>query len=164
MKNHFLIRFPVIKLSLSIILLAAIFMSDYLVNSMVGSGVNVPGSTLGFSGSSSELRKLEPFNVYESISLKPLFDIDREPEKIEVENEVIQKIPVKKDLLVQAIGIAVTGETILAVIKDLENGKIYRLRIDEEINGWTLKNVSADSFVFSKSEIEKSIGFKNSGN
>ncbi len=62
--------------------------------------------------------------------------------------------------MVQALGIAVTGETILAVIKDLENGKVYRLRIDEEINGWTLKDVSTDSFIFSKGETEKSIGFK----
>ena len=135
-------------------------MSDYLVNSIVGNGVNVPESTLGLTGSSSEIRKLEPFNVYESIALKPLFDSDREPEKIEVTKEAIQKIPVKKDLLVQALGIAVTGETILAVIKDLENGKVYRLRIDEEINGWALKDVSTDSFIFSKGETEKSIGFK----
>jgi len=164
MNNYFLLRFPVIKLSLSIILLAAIYLSYSMVSSMVASNANVSMSTLGFSISSSELRKLEPFNKYKSISGKPLFDSDREPEKIEVTKEAIQKIPVKKDLLVQAIGIAVTGETILAVIKDLENGKIYRLRIDEEINGWALKSVSADSFVFSKSEVEKSIGFKNSGN
>ena len=131
---------------------------------MVGRDISVPSSTLGFSESSSEIRKIKPFNAYESISHKPLFDSDREPEKIEVKNKEIEKIPVKKDLLIQAIGIAVTGETILAVIKDLENGKIYRLRIDEEINDWTLKSVSADRFVFSKSEIEKSIEFKNIGN
>jgi hypothetical protein len=161
MSNHFFIRIPVINLALSVILLTAIYLSDHLVSAMVGTGPNMQMSTLSFSESGYEIRQLDPFNAYDSISRKPLFDLDREPEKLEVKNEVIQ---IKKDLLVQAIGIAVTGETILAVIKDLDNGKIYRLRIDEEINGWALKSVSADSFVFSKSEIEKSIGFKNSGN
>jgi len=152
-----------IKLSLSITLLAAIFTSYYLVGSMVGKTASVPASTLNFTESGAEIRKLEAFNEYEDIAQRPLFDADREPKIIEVKKKVVQKKPVKKDLLVKALGIAVTGESILAVLKDMKSGKILRLRINEGFNGWTLKSVSTDSFIFAKGETEKAIRFKNNG-
>jgi len=152
------------KLSISMTLLAAILLTHYLVGSLVGKGVTVPSSTLSFTESGAEIRKLEAFNEYEDIAQNPLFDADREPAKIEVKKKVIQKKQVKKDLMVKAIGIAVTGDSILAVIKDMSNGKILRLRINEKINGWTLKSVSTNSFVFFEGKKEKSINFRSNGN
>jgi hypothetical protein len=150
------------KLLFSMILLAAIFLSYYLLSSLLGKAVTAPVNTLSFTESGAEIRKLEAFSAYEDIAQSPLFDTDRKPEKIEVKKKVVYKKPVQKDLTVKALGIAITGESILAVIKDMKNGKIIRLRINEEIYGWALKGVSTDSFVFSKGEIEKAIRFRNS--
>jgi len=152
-----------IKLSLSITLLAAIFTSYYLVGSLVGKTATVPVNTLDFTEGNSEIKRLEALSAYEAISQSPLFDADREPAKKEIKKKVVQKKQVKQDLLVKALGIAVTGESILAVVKDMKSGKILRLRVNEKFNGWTLKGVSKNSFVFFKDEAEKAIRFKNNG-
>ncbi len=149
------------KLLISTTLLAAIFLSYYLLSSLVGEDVSVPVNTLNFSQSGSEIKKLQAFNVYENIAKIPLFDADREPVKVEVKKKTVRKKVVQKKLLVKALGIAVTDEGILGVVKDMKTGKILRLRINEEIDGWILKSVSANSFVFSKDETEKVIKFKN---
>ncbi len=149
------------KLLISTTLLAAIFLSYYLLSSLVGEDVSVPVNTLNFSQSGSEIKKLQAFNVYENIAKIPLFDADREPVKVEVKKKTARKKVVQKKLLVKALGIAVTDEGILGVVKDMKTGKILRLRINEEIDGWILKSVSANSFVFSKDETEKVIKFKN---
>ncbi len=149
------------KLSISITLLAAIFLSYYLLSSLLGKGVSVPENTLEFSETGTEISRLLAIKEYEDIAKRPLFDADREPVKPKIKKKTIQKKPEKKKLLVKALGIAVTGDSILAVVKDMKTGKIIRLRINEQLDGWVLKSVSENSFVFSKDDTEKAIKFKN---
>ncbi|MCP3849233.1 MAG: hypothetical protein GY694_03180 [Gammaproteobacteria bacterium] len=153
-----------IKLIISIILLSGIIGSYYLLGSSIGKAVTMPDNTLEFSGDISEIRKLQAFNTYEDIAMRPLFDADREPVKIKAKKKTVQKKQVKQDLLVKALGMAVAGDSILAVLKDMKTGKIHRMRINETINGWALNSVSANIFVFSKGGTEKAITFKNNQN
>ena len=113
-----------------------------------------------FSKEDSGVVKLGQLANYDSISNRPLFTESRELAKkvIKEKRKVIK--PVIQDLKVQALGIALTGEGVLAVIKDLRNGKIVRLRINEEIYGWSLQGVSEENFVFMKDKQRKLINFK----
>ncbi len=142
--------------------MAGIYATYYLVDSRISEEVNVPSNSFGFSDASSETRQLNDISQYQAISADPLFDADREPAKKVVIKKVVQK-KVEKQLKVQAIGIAVTGENLLAVVRNLRTGKIARLRVNEEIDGWTLNSVSADSFVFAKGENKKVVKFKANG-
>ncbi len=152
-----------IKLIISILLLAGITGSYYLLGSSIGKTVTISDNTLEFSEAVSATRKLQAFSTYEDIAMRPLFDADREPVKIKVKKKTVQKKQVKQDLLVKALGIAVAGDSILAVLKDMKTGKIYRLRINETISGWALNSVSANSFIFSKGGTEKAVTFKSNG-
>ena len=130
---------------------------------MIDKQVNVAANNFGFAESNWEIRQLGDISGYQDISARPLFDADREPEKKIEKKKVTKKKVVEKKLMVQALGIAITGENLLAVVKDMRNGKILRLRVNEQIDGWTLTSVSADSFVFSKGATEKVVKFKSSG-
>ncbi len=120
-----------------------------------------PENQLSFSQFESDLKPLEKINSYQGITNMPLFDEDREPDKKVVKTKKVVKAPVVDNLQVQALGIALSSDGIIAVIKDLKNGKILRLRINEEIYGWVLKGVSQEKFTFSKKGKEKTIIFKN---
>lgn len=148
------------KLLLTIFLLAAICMSYYLANRVINTDVSITNGDFGFSGSGLDMQELSQFDSYQAISRKPLFDQDREPVKIVVEKKpTIEKV-VAKPLAVQALGIAVSGERLLAVVKDLRTGKVHRLRVNDAVEGWTLIDVSTDSFVFAKAGVEKTVKFK----
>ena len=134
-----------------------------MVNSLINREVIVPNNNFEFSVSRSETRQLNDISEYQDISARPLFDQDRKLEEKVVAKKIMQKKVVEKQLMVQALGIAITGEKLLAVVKNLSNGKILRLRINEEIEGWTLISVSAEKFVFTKSEAEKVVKFRNNG-
>lgn len=151
------------KILITILLLAAIYSSHYLVNRSVDRDDSVPRSNFSFAELSLETRQLNQFTDYRVIAEKPLFDQDREPPKVvAVKPNVIQK-KAERQLMVQALGIAVSGETILAVVKDLRTGTITRLKVNEELEGWTLSGVSTDSFIFTKGDNEKIVNFKANG-
>ncbi|MCP4078465.1 MAG: hypothetical protein GY744_20075 [Gammaproteobacteria bacterium] len=115
---------------------------------------------VNFNQEDLSVKKLGNIGEYESITERPLFVESREKSKKVVKKKKVKRKPVIEDLKVQALGIALTNEGILAVIKDLKNGKIIRLRIKEKIYGWSLDGVSEDSFTFSKGEQGKVINFK----
>jgi len=125
--------------------------------------VSVPDTRFDFPGIAPEARSLGEYAQYRVIVERPLFDTDREPPKTIVKEKVPKKKKPVKQLEVQALGIAVSNENLLAVVKDLRTGKISRLRIDDEIDGWTLTSVSADSFLFAKGEEKKEVKFKANG-
>ncbi len=100
-------------------------------------------------------------NEYESIATRPLFDEDRKPARQVIVAKKIEKKVVRKDLVIQALGIALVGDKFLAVIKDLKTGKVLRLRINDSIYGWKLSGVSENSLIFSRADLEKIIKFRN---
>jgi hypothetical protein len=148
------------KLLLTILLSGAIYMSYYMANMELGKDVSVTSNTFGFSESTQNVRELDRFEEYQVIAGKPLFDPDREPLKRVVEKKITQQKVVRKRLEVQALGIAIAGDNLLAVVKNMRNGKIIKLHVNEDVEGWTLTSVSADSFVFAQGEIETVVKFK----
>ena len=149
-----------IKLLLSVFFMAAIYASYQNINESVHSAPENTSRSPAISELKSDIRKLQPLSNYQAITQAPLFDEDRLPEKM-VLKKVVKKIKrINNELRVQGLGIAVMDEGILAVIKDLKNGKTMRLRIGEIIYGWSLKSVSNKHFTFVKGEVEKVINFK----
>lgn len=131
-----------------------------MVNLMINEEASAPSSNFKFASIGESIEELELFDNYRVITSKPLFDQDRKPMKVAVVKKVAQQKKVAKPLKVQALGIAVTGESLLAVVKDLRTGKISRLRVNDELDGWTLRSVSNNSFVFAKGGIEEVVKFK----
>jgi hypothetical protein len=98
---------------------------------------------------------------YDSIVKRPLFI---EARKFEEEKKAVAKarpVPVRQDLKLLALGVAVSGEGILAVVKSLKTGKISRLNIGEQIEGWELKSVSGDRFTFTRDTRKKVINYQH---
>ncbi len=120
-----------------------------------------PQNSLELTEYDNDLERLKPVQHYAAISQQPLFDETRKPPVVVVQPKVVKKKPLVRQLRIQALGIAVTSENVLAVVKDLRDGKIRRLRIDDTIDGWALKGVSEDSFVFNRNGSEKVVKFKN---
>jgi hypothetical protein len=140
--------------------MAAISGSYYMVNLMINEEASAPSSNFKFASIGESVEELELFDNYRVITSKPLFDQDRKPMKVAVVKKLAQQKKVAKPLKIQALGIAVTGESLLAVVKDLRTGKISRLRVNDELDGWTLRSVSNNSFVFAKGGIEEVVKFK----
>lgn len=150
------------KTLISLMLIVAIFSGYRFTTTSIEEEINVPASTLDISESSVDLKTLAQIGEYDSIFLKPLFDEDREPEKKVVAKKKLIK-PVRKKLSIQALGIALAGEKFLAVVKDLRNGKVLRLRVDEKIHGWTLTGVSANSLIFAQGDLKEIKQFRKDG-
>lgn len=115
---------------------------------------------IGYAQDDVRVNNLKSLNQYNAIVERPLFVEERQFEPEEEVKVVSKPKPVIEDLKVQALGIALTSDGILAVLKDLKNGKNLRLRIGEEIYGWRLDGVSESSFTFSKGGREKVVAFK----
>jgi len=145
----------------TLILLIALFLTYFfVVNILQNKEIESEEYNVNFNQEDLSVKKLGNIGEYESITERPLFVESREKSKKVVKKKKVKRKPVIEDLKVQALGIALTNEGILAVIKDLKNGKIIRLRIKEKIYGWSLDGVSEDSFTFSKGEQGKVINFK----
>ena len=106
-------------------------------------------------------RQVTGLSQYSSIDQKPLFIQERKlTEKPPEKKRVINKTKVKK-LNIQALGIALAGEGFIAVIKDLNTGKVKRLKINDQLYGWSLSTVAEGQFTFKKGKLEKAIKFRN---
>lgn len=151
------------KLLVTILLIAAIYFSYSTAGSVLNKEVSVVDNNLVFSDLNLEVRQLDTVYRYQVIASNPLFIEARKPFIEVVKKKVRTKEIIKQDLRVQALGIAVSGELFIAVVKDLRTGEILRLRVNEKIDEWRLKRVSADSFVFANGEAEKVIGFRKNG-
>ena len=111
------------KLLISMLLLAGIYMSHYMVNLMIDSEVSVAEGKFGFSGAVRDIRELSQFAGFDAISGKPLFDPDREPVRVIVEKQPVEKKKAARSLSVQALGIAVTGGKSSCRREGIENGE-----------------------------------------
>ncbi len=145
----------------SILLVLTAALSFYFLNNALMEKANVTQELhMNVSSNANSVKNIGKISEYSAIVERPLFIEERRFEKEQQQKVIRKATPVVQDLKVQALGIALTGEGIIAVLKDLSNGKIYRLRIGEEIYGWSLKSVSHESFTFVKGEAEKLIKFK----
>ncbi len=146
---------------LTLILLLAIPATYYFVENMLQSKeVESTEYIVNFEQDALSIKKLGNIDEYESITDMPLFVESREKSIKVVKKKKMKRKAVVQDLKVLTLGIALTNEGVLAVIKDIKNGKIIRLRINDEIYGWSLDGVSEDSFTFSKDRQRKIINFK----
>ena len=116
---------------------------------------------LSITGQQAALKKLKPIEQYQSISQAPLFNENRKLQQQKPVVRVKKTQPRIQPLKVKPLGIALTTDGILAVIKDLSNGQLMRMKINDVVQGWTLKAVSNESFTFIKGETEKIISYKN---
>jgi hypothetical protein len=150
------------KVLLSIVLVAGIYLSYLFIEKQVGREVSGPAGGLEFNEYSASLKKLDSVREYEAIATRPLFDEDRIEDKQEVK-KAPKAVPrrVVDSLKVQALGVALSSDGILAVIKDLKTGRTVRLRIDDELYGWKLTSVADNKFTFSKQGKERVVQFKN---
>ncbi len=142
------------------LLLASVMALGYLkLNETIAREITVSVDTLDLSEYKVEIARLEAVVDYSEIVNLPLFDETRRPPVVKV--KAVAKIkPVEKRLQIQALGIAVNDSSILAVVKNLRTGKIIRLRFGDEIDGWTLKEVAEDHFIFERNGAEREIKFK----
>jgi hypothetical protein len=150
------------KYIISLVLIIAIVLL-FFINSNIESGSRQASHELQFSFSqeATNVKKLKNMGDYNAIVERPLFIEDRQFVEVKKVKVAPKKRPVIDDLKVKALGIALTGDGILAVLKDLKNGNNLRLRIGEEIYGWRLDSVSESSFTFSKAGKEKVVAFKD---
>lgn len=148
---------------ITILLLLATYFSYTLTNSILVKEVTTVANSFEFPDSVVSTRQLKTIGFYQAITLNPLFSESRMPLIEVVIKKIVKNKIVKKDLQVQALGIAVSGELFLAIVKDLRSGKVLRLKINEQIDEWRLINVSAGSFVFSNGDLEKVISFRIEG-
>ncbi len=149
------------KFIISIVLLVMIFISYwYVSNRIEQTGNDSQIFDMDVTQAKLEINHLEGLGNYDSIIERPLFVPERQFE--EVKKPVVKKVrPVVKTLSVKALGVAVTNEDVLAVLKNLTSGKIIRMKVGDVIEGWTLDGVSEDSFIFSMDNQQKIIKFKN---
>jgi hypothetical protein len=142
-----------------LLLLAAIVLGYVKLEASIAAPAEASTNVLSLEEKRVDIVQLDSIGAYASIIDLPLFDPTRRPPEVEVKVVEPPK-PVVKQLRIQAIGIAVTDDHLLAVIKDLSNGKILRLRIGDNIDDWALGRVSEDSLVFVRDGNEKEVQFK----
>ncbi len=101
-----------------------------------------------------------PASDFQSLTQKALFNEDRRvtPPKPKVQRKPVPRPQQKLDVL--ALGIAVSDEGFLAVVKERRNGEIRRMRLNEKINGWELVSITREGFSYRKEGREVVIPFK----
>lgn len=149
------------KSVISLILILLIAGSYFFVERRLeAADQDVPDVALQIKPAEIKLSSLDRVDDFNAIANRPLFVEQR---KIEVEKkpEVKKKrAPVRRTLKVQALGVAVSNEGILAVVKSQTSGKIFRLNVGDEIDGWTLESVANQRFTFSRDNVNKVVTFK----
>jgi len=97
---------------------------------------------------------------YRIITDKALFNEERRVETLRPRARPAPA-PVRDERLeLLALGIAVSDEGFLAVVKDKRKGAIIRMRLNERFNGWELQAISPDGFTYNKAGREAFIPFK----
>lgn len=101
-----------------------------------------------------------PARDFQSLTQKALFNEDRRvtPPKPKVQRKPVPRPQQKLDVL--ALGIAVSDEGFLAVVKERRNGEIRRMRLNEKINDWELVSITREGFSYRKEGREVVIPFK----
>lgn len=147
----------VISLILILLIAGSYF---YVEHRLEAAERGIPDVALQIDPAEIRLSSLGRASDFSSISDRPLF-VEQRKFEVEKKPEVNKKrAPVRRTLKVQALGVAVSNEGILAVVKSQTSGKIFRLNIGDEIDGWTLESVANQQFSFSRDNINKVVTFK----
>lgn len=133
----------------------------YVSNRIDQAGSEAQVFNMAVSPGKLEINGLDNIRAYDAIVERPLFIEEREIKKTLKKRTTRIVKPAVKKLKLKALGVAVTNETVLAVVKNLSTGKITRLNVGDLIDGWTLESVAEHSFVFSKDNQQKIVRFKN---
>lgn len=145
---------------ITLILMLAIILGYQKLGEAIAAESASGAGSMEFWDYRMELAGLARLDEYGAIAELPLFDESRRPPVVKVQT-VVKQQPVKQKLQIQALGIAVADESILAIVKDLRTGKIQRMRLFEKIDGWELQRVDEDSFVFERDGVDKVVKFRN---
>jgi hypothetical protein len=147
----------IITLVLTLLIVASYF---YIERRLEAAEQEVPDVALQITPAEIRLSSLGNVSSYSSISDRPLF-VETRKFEVEKKPEVkVKKAPVRRTLKVQALGVAVSNEGILAVVKSQTSGKIFRLNVGDEIDGWTLQSVANQRFTFTRDNVNKVVTFK----
>lgn len=149
------------KLWITLLLMIALYLGFKYINTAIQEDVAMPTNKLVINSQKAALIRLKPLQEFNSISDAPLFNENRQPEQKQIINKVVKPKSRVQPLKVKPIGIALTVDGVLAVLKDLSNGQLLRMKVNDIVHGWTLKAVSNESFTFTKGETEKIINYKN---
>jgi hypothetical protein len=144
--------------AIMLVVIALVYL--YLADSLSEKPTVTHELNLDLGKSRAAVKKLESISHYNSIIDRPLFVEERRFEEEKKPVTIVKPVAVIEKLNVKALGIALSGEGLIAVLTDKKNGKTLRMRIGEKIYGWTLKGVSESSFTFSKGGKEKVVNFK----
>ena len=102
----------------------------------------------------------KPASDFLAITKKALFNEDRRVAPPKTKTVRKPAAPPQQRLDVQALGVALSDESFLAVVKDRRSGVIRRMRLNEEINGWKLVSITREGFSYRKAGREVFIPFK----
>lgn len=111
--------------------------------------------------SSSPLNRVTHLSNYSAIVDKPLFIQSRTIARKAPQKKTVQKVVKQQKLNIKALGIALAGDGLIAVIKDLNNGRVMRLHLNDELHGWALARVADGQLSFKKGSTEKIVKFRN---
>ena len=150
------------QIMVTLLLSVALYSGYYVItDSLDRPSSDLPEYKVTLVNKGAQARSLKGINQYAAISRAPLFTESRKLVKPEKTKKIRRKVVVQQALSIKALGIALSGDGVIAVVKDLKNGKILRLGIQDKIYGWTLSSVSDGQFSFTKGSRSKIIKFKN---
>ena len=89
-------------------------------------------------------------DAFEEILARPLFIEGREPPEEPETPQTAEQAPAPVAFNLQLEGLAVTLETRVAVVREINTRKLLRLTEGMEHDGWKLEHVSASRAVFTK--------------
>ncbi len=93
-----------------------------------------------------------PRAVYTEISQRPLFEKERRP--VEAPAPVRQVAgPALTNYVLE--GTAISSDARVALVRNRANRKLYRAVIDEQIEGWTVKEVHEDAVVLERNGVRQ---------
>ncbi len=147
----------------TLLLLGLIFLSYEKLSVFIAADGEQASNSLALAGYDPPSTRPENVTAYTSISERPLFDPTRRPMVVAAKENPKPKPKPAARLNAKALGIAVIDEMLLAVVRNTRSGKIHRLRIGDVIDGWTLKSVSPNKFVFEHDGRSETISYSKDG-
>ena len=106
--------------------------------------------------------RLQPLAAYAAITDRALFTRERSVKKAPKKQKPVVARQEPR-LMLQALGIAVSEEGFIAIVKNRRTNKIERLRLHQKIDGWELVSITTEGFSFSKAGKKIFVVFKKSG-
>lgn len=96
----------------------------------------------------SPAESLADIDYYEEITQRPLFNSDRKPKDVPVEEQTTETRTAGSRPDLTLIGIVLTNEEQLALVRSRKNPKIQRVKLDESFEGWKLAELEPHTAIF----------------